>query len=124
MENEGFVYRYSADNSCEAERIKKRYLPKEETKMERLRRLDRRAQNAGRLPSIIVGILGCLVFGVGMCFGLDVFGGDDWLTVLFCGLGILIMAPVYPLYKRASERTRDTLAPEIIRLSDEIIGEG
>jgi len=122
MENNNlFIYNYSAAQNREVEHIRKKYLPKEESKIDTLRRLDSRAQSAGIIPSLFIGIIGCLIFGVGMCFGLDVFAGADWLTVLFCAIGVCIMLPAYPLYKRISTKTKEELTPEILRLSNEII---
>ena len=124
MENTAFSYQYSAAQSKEIESIRKKYLPHGEDKMQALRKLDLQARTAGMVESLSVGIIGSLVFGIGMCFGLDVFGGADWLTLLFGGLGSLIMAPAYPIYRRISAKKRERLAPEIIRLSDEIIESG
>lgn len=122
MENEKvFTYQYSAKQNAEISRIREKYLPKEESKMEKLRRLDNRVQAAGVIEALVLGILGCLVFGIGMCFGLDVFAGADLFTVLFCLLGIAMMVPAYPLYKHVVKRTKAALVPEILRLSDEMI---
>ena len=113
--------RNSAKQNKEIENIRNKYLPREESKIERLKRLDRRVQNAGFIESLSVGIVGCLIFGIGMCFGLDVFEGADWLSLLFGGIGTLVMIPAYPVYKRIARKTKAELAPEILRLSDEII---
>ena len=122
MENaNNFSYRYSAKQHREVEDIRKKYLPREENKIERLRKLDKRVQLAGMIESLTAGIIGCLIFGIGMCFGLDVFGGADIFTLLFCAVGALVMLPAYPIYKRISKRTKDNLSPEILRLSNEII---
>ena len=67
-----FSYQYSAKQNQEVEHIRRKYLPKEENKMETLRRLDTRVQTAGMIPSLCIGVIGCLIFGIGMCFGLDV----------------------------------------------------
>ncbi len=121
MENTTFNYSYSTRVNKEVESIRKKYMPKEESKLERLKRLDFRAQTAGVVESLCLGIIGSLVFGVGMCFFLEVFSGEAWLTALLMVLGTLIMIPAYPLYKCISRRTKAELAPEIIRLSDEIV---
>ena len=73
------------------------------------------------LQGLIIGIIGCLVFGVGMCFGLDVFDGADWLAVLFCGVGAATMIPAYPVYRYVARKTKEELTPEILRLSEEIM---
>ena len=121
MEHTTFNYSYSTRVNKEVESIRRKYMPKEESKLERLKRLDFRAQTAGVVESLCLGIIGSLVFGVGMCFFLEVFAGEAWLTALLMVLGTLIMIPAYPLYKCISRRTKAELAPEIIRLSDEII---
>ena len=121
MENGNmFTYTYSASQNGEVERIRGKYLPKEENKLERLRKLDFKVQSAGKLPSLTIGVIGCLVFGIGMCFGLDVFAGSDILTLIFCSIGVAIMLPAYPIYKRISRKAKEKLVPEILRLSDEI----
>lgn len=121
MENNTFTYNYSAERNKEVESIRNKYLPKEENKLERLKSLDRKVQGAGMIESLCLGVVGALIFGIGMCFGLDVFGGADWLSLLFCLLGGIIMIPAYPLYLRVSRKTRAELTPEILRLSEEIM---
>lgn len=121
MQNEIFTYNYSAKQNREIENIRNKYLPREESKIERLKKLDMKVQSAGMIESLSVGIIGCLVFGIGMCFGLDVLEGADWLTLLFGGIGTLIMLPAYPVYKRIARKTKAELAPEILRLSEEIM---
>lgn len=116
-----FTYRYSAAQNREVERIRRKYLPKEENKMETLRKLDLRVQSAGMTPALCVGVIGCLIFGIGMCFGLDVFVGANWLAYLFGGIGVAVMIPAYPIYRHIAKKAKDELAPEILRLSEEII---
>ena len=122
MENNTFNYEYSATQNREVEQIRERYLPREQSKMQTLKKLDSKVRRAGMIESLILGVIGCLVFGIGMCFGLDVFAGADWLTVLFCLAGAVIMAPAYPVYNYISKKTREELTPEILILSEEIIG--
>lgn len=121
MENNVFTYQYSAKQNSEVERIRSKYLPREESKIETLRRLDSRVRSAGITLSLVIGIIGSLIFGIGMCFGLDVFAGADWLTLVFCFLGAAVMLPAYPIYKHRSRKTREELTPEILRISEEII---
>ena len=119
--NKVFTYQYSAAQNREVEHIRKKYLPREESKLEILRKLDSRVQAAGIIPALCIGVIGCLVFGIGMCFGLDVFAGADWLSVLFGIIGVSVMIPAYPVYKRISAKTKEELTPEILRLSEEIM---
>ena len=119
-----FTYRYSASQNKEVERIRRKYLPQEESKLDTLRRLDRRVQTAGMVEGLMVGVIGCLIFGLGMCFGLDVLGGADWLSILFGAVGVAVMLPAYPLYRHIAGKTKEKLAPEILRLSEEIMKSG
>lgn len=121
MENNNFNYNYSATVNKEVETIRKKYLPKKENKLETLKRLDRKVQNAGVVESLCFGIVGALLFGVGMCFGLDALAGSDWLTLLFGGIGTLIMLPAYPIYRRIASKTKSKLTPRILSLSEEIM---
>ena len=124
MENtKEFTYQYSAKENKEIENIRSKYLQKEESKLEKLRKLDRRVEMAGMIESLSIGIIGCLIFGIGMCYGLDVFGGADWLSILFGAIGTFVMIPAYSVYKYISKKTKAELAPEILRLSEEIISD-
>ncbi len=115
-----FQYTYSARQQEEITRIRKKYLPKEEDKMERLRRLDQSATKKGTAVSIAVGILGCLLLGVGMCCTM-VWMGNWFLPGIFLGLiGIGTIALAYPLYTRITKKQREKLAPQILKLTDEL----
>ena len=121
MENKPFTYNYSAVRNKEVENIRRKYLPEEESKLETLKRLDCKVQSAGMIESLCFGIIGALVFGVGMCFFLEVFAGATWITVLFMIIGTLLMIPAYPIYRRIAHKTKKKLTPEILRLSEEIM---
>ena len=121
MENNIFSYNYSAVRNKEVESIRRKYMPHEESKLERLKKLDLRVQMAGTIESLCFGIVGALVFGIGMCFFLDVFAGAAWLSALFMIIGSLIMIPAYPIYRRIARKTKAELTPEILRLSEEIM---
>lgn len=119
--NNVFIYQYSAVQNKEIQHIRSKYLPKEENKIDTLRKMDYRVQTAGMVQSLSLGVIGCLIFGIGMCFGLDVFNGADWLAFLFCSIGLITMLPAYPMYKKISQKVKKKLTPEILRLSDEIL---
>lgn len=84
-----FEYTYSAKQQEEIQNIRKKYLPKEEDKMEQLRRLDQSATKKGTIVSIIVGIAGCLIMGTGMCCSM-VWMGSLFIPGIIIGMiGIL-----------------------------------
>lgn len=121
MENNTFHYNYSAARNREIESIRQKYIPCEESKLEKLKKLDLRVQSAGMIESLCLGVIGALVFGIGMCFFLDVFAGAAWLSALFMIIGAFIMIPAYPIYRRIARKTKTALTPEILRLSEEMI---
>lgn len=116
---ESFEYTYSAPEQEEIKRIRSKYLPKEaETKMERLRRLDKEAERPGVILSLILGTLGTLIFGTGMCCCLV------WklyaLGVVVGILGGVMLAAAYPVYARVTRHQREKIAPEILALTEEL----
>lgn len=127
--NESFEYTYSAPEQEEIRRIREKYLPKEEreSKLEKLRRLDESVTRKGTVWSLVVGILSCLVLGIGMCCCLVwmdvVWNGVRllWIGIPVGVLGMAGMGCAYPLYKRLTESERKRLAPEILRLTDELM---
>ncbi|HIQ79324.1 MAG TPA: hypothetical protein IAB77_08715 [Candidatus Scatomorpha intestinavium] len=117
-----FNYTYSAKQQREIESILEKYLPQEESKLEQLRRLDRKAAKKGTVVSVAVGIIGCLLMGVGMCCSM-VWMGSYFIPGIIIGLsGIALVAAAYPIYSRITKAQRRKIAPEIIRLTDELTG--
>lgn len=119
-EKKTFEYTYSARQQEEIRAIRNKYLPKQEDKMEQLRRLDKSATKKGTLVSVTVGIVGCLLLGVGMCCTMV------WMASLFVpwiviGLaGIALVAAAYPLYTHITKKEREKLAPQILQLTEEL----
>ena len=116
--NDTFEYTYSAQRQEEIENIKKKYLPREDTedKMEQLRHLDRSTAKKGTVISIIMGVAGCLILGVGMCCTM-VWSGLFVPGVAVGLAGIAAMAAALPLYNRVTRRERQKLAPLVRELT-------
>ena len=118
---EVFEYTYSAAQQEEIKKIREKYVqsPKEEDKMEQLRRLDAGVTQKGTIVSLIVGIIGTLIFGTGMCcclvWNLFIVG------VIIGDLGIICLSTAYPLYAHITKKERERVAPEILRLSEELM---
>ena len=121
---ETFTYTYSAKEQEEIKKIRDKYAPptKEETSMEQLRRLDASATRGAAVVSLIVGIISCLLLGVGMCCTM-LPGWEQYfipgIVVGVTGIGGIVAA--YPIYTHMVKRKREKLAPEIMRLSDELM---
>jgi len=119
---EVFSYTYSASQQEEIKRIREKYMPpaKEEDKMERLRRLDQNVTKPGTIISIMIGVISVLIFGVGMCCTM-VWEGLMLPGIIIGILGIMGIVAAYPLYIRITKKQREKVAPEIMRLTDELM---
>lgn len=127
MENkEGFRYTYSAAQRQEVENIRKKYLPKEEDKMEQLRRLHAIPAQKAQSAALVIGILGALILGVGMSLCLSEFGSVLGSLAMVLGIplgivGLILAAFAWPVYDRILKRERRRIAPEILQLTDELM---
>ena len=118
--SENFEYTYSSAQQKEIEAIRKKYLPKEEDKMETLRRLDRKAENPGSIAALVTGIIGTLLLGTGMCCTL-VWADKFFVVGIVVGIvGMLIAGAAYPMYKKITTKERAKLAEQIIALTNEL----
>ncbi len=116
------TYTYSARQQEEIRNIRKKYLPQEpkEDKMEQLRRLDRSAAKKGTRVSLIVGIAGCLLLGVGMCCTM-VWTDRLFIPGIIIGIvGIIAVTISYPLYTHITRKERERIAPQILKLTEEL----
>lgn len=128
-QNAGFQYTYSAKEQDELKRIREKYTAKEESSLDRLRRLDAGVTKKALTVSLIVGIIGVLCLGAGMSLIMSDFGkilgeAGGLALPLGIGLGLLggtVAALAYPLHNFVIKREREKIAPEILRLSDELM---
>ena len=86
-----FVYKYSAKENKEVQEIRNKYLPREESKLEELKRLDYMVQRSGIIESLCFGIGGALVFGLGLCLAMQIIGNGIFMITLGVFLGIIGM---------------------------------
>jgi len=127
MENkEGFHFTYSAAQQQEVEDIRKKYLPKEEDKMEQLRKLHGIPTQKAQAASLAVGIIGALIMGTGMSLAMTDIGAVLGSLAMVIGIlvgivGMVLVALAYPLYNRVLKKQREKIAPEILRLTDEMM---
>ena len=121
-----FTYRYSAKENTEIKEIRKRYLPQSESKLDELKRLDAQVRNAGMIESLCVGIIGCFIFGLGMCLAMQVIGSGLIMMIVGILIGIVGMAGMlvaYPLYRKVFKQTKEKYTPRILELTAELTGE-
>ena len=116
-----FEYTYSAPQQEEVRKIREKYLPKEEDKMEQLRRLDRSATRKGTTAALVVGIIGTMLLGIGMCCCMVWQGALFFPGVVIGCAGIFGTCLAYPLYARITQKERERIAPEILKLTEELL---
>lgn len=122
-ENNSFSYTYSAKQQAEIENIRKKYAPSTSTedKMEQLRRLDGGVTRKSTVISLILGITGTLIMGIGMCCTM-VWQDTLFIPGIVIGLiGITMLSAAYPVYNKVLKKEREKIAPEILRLTDELL---
>ena len=121
-----FNFRYSApteEERKEIDSIRRQYSPQEktETKLERLRRLDSLVKNTAIIWSLCLGIIGSLIFGLGLSMILE---WNIWLWgIVLMIIGSVPMAIAYPVYKTKLKKYKNCYGEEILRLSEELLNE-
>lgn len=131
QEKSGFTYTYSAREQAELKRIRDKYTaPTEaEDKMARLRRLDASVTQTAQAVALVFGVIGTLILGLGMSLCMTEFGeifglykNMAMLIGIIVGIvGGILASFAYPIYNAIVKAKRKKLAPEIIRLADELM---
>ena len=130
-EKETFNYTYSAKEQEEIKAIRKKYAVQEQTedKMAQLRRLDAAVTQKATSVSLVFGVIGALILGMGMSLAMTdigkiigLLGGMAMLVGILIGIvGIVLVCVAYPIYNSIIKKEREKIAPEIIRLTDELM---
>lgn len=130
-DKEIFNYTYSAKEQEEIKAIRKKYASKEEKedKMLQLRRLDAGVTKKATAVSLVFGIIGALVLGIGMSLSMSEFSEilgsyQDMampIGIIIGIIGIILVCLAYPLYNYVINKERQKIAPEILRLTEELM---
>lgn len=130
-EQNGFSYTYSAKEQAELKQIRDKYTkPTEvEDKMARLRRLDASVTNTAQAVALVFGVIGTLILGFGMSLIMtdlsEILGTYQSMAMpigIIIGIvGGVLASLAYPIYNAIVKAKRKKLAPEIIRLTDELM---
>ena len=128
---QGFSYTYSAKEQAELKRIREKYTPPTELedKMALLRRLDASVTQTAQIVALVLGIIGALILGFGMSLVMTdlakILGSyKDFAMVIGIIIGIvggILASLAYPIYHAIVKAKRKKLAPQILRLTDELM---
>lgn len=129
QEKDIFNYTYSAKQQEEIKNIRSKYVAQEEDKMEQLRKLDQQVTQKATTAGIAIGVIGTLILGMGMSLVMtnlsDIIGITDDLGMvigLIIGVvGLALVSVAHPIYTRTLKQEREKAAPQILRLTDELI---
>ncbi|MBR3803807.1 MAG: hypothetical protein IKJ14_00470 [Clostridia bacterium] len=121
-----FNFKYTApteEERREIDSIRRQYSPREqtETKIDRLRRLDAKVKNTAIIWGLVLGVVGLLVFGMGLTMVLE------W-SIWFWGITLMVIGSVpialaYPTYLNVLQKYKNRYGEEILRLSEELLNE-
>lgn len=106
-----------------AEAIAKDYVPKDNSRIVALKKLDNKAKLPATILTYTLGISSALLLGVGMCFSMKVLGNSTatMISGIIVGIaGIIGCGVNYPLYKNKLEKDKAKYAYEIVQLAKEI----
>lgn len=126
---DSFNFTYSAKEQEEIKAIRKKYAAPDQTedKMAQLRRLDAGVYSKATTAALVIGIIGTLIMGIGMSLVMTDIGavlGAAPAMAVGIGLGvigIILVCLAYPIYNRTLKKEREKIAPEILRLTDELM---
>lgn len=121
-----FNFKYTApteEERKEIDSIRRQYAPQnqEETKLERLRRLDSLVKNTAVIWALCLGVVGLLIFGIGLTMILE------W-SIWFWGIVLMVVGSVpiamaYPVHTAILKKYKARYGEEILRLSEELLNQ-
>ena len=117
------------DKQFLAQKIRTQYVTKEPSELDALRALDSKVKRPANVFAYTFGSISAIIMGAGMSLVMTelgaLFAPHGWLAmavgVLLGVVGGGMAAAAYPVYSMVVARRRKKLAPEILRLSDELM---
>ena len=107
------------------EKIRSNYIqePKQKTKLEELKSLDKKVKKPATIISYIFGVLGSLVLGTGMCLAMKVIGNLMPLGIVIGLFGIGMVSTTHLLYEVILNNRKRKYADKIVAASNELLNE-
>lgn len=125
-----FEYNYSATEQAEIKKIREKYTLQEkktESEIDLLRELDAGVTKKGLIAALTLGIISTLILGAGMSLVMTELGKNlniehaFVIGILMGVIGLIGVIMAFPLYKFIVKRERARIAPQIIKISDELL---
>ena len=127
MENNTFTYQYSAVRNKKIEKIREKYMPHQESKLETLKKLDAKVSRPANIFAYVFGSISAIIMGAGMSLVMTDIGAtvgieSTILSGIAIGVAGMIMALVnYPIYKGILNKRKKKYGADILKLSENIL---
>ena len=115
------------DQEFIVQKIRTQYTEKQHTELDELKTLDSKVKKPAHVFAYTYGSLSAIVMGSGMSLVMTEIGTMIGLRatmvpgIVIGVVGMVLVALAYPLYNRILKSERQKIAPEILRLSDELL---
>ena len=117
------------DQEFLVQKIRSQYTEKQYTELDELKAMDAKVKVPANVFAIVFGSLSAIIMGTGMSLVMTNLGQILGLTTelsmvvgVSAGLvGLVLTVLAYPVYGRVLKKERQRIAPEILRLSDELL---
>lgn len=108
------------------QKIRTQYTEKQHTELDELKALDGKVKRPAKIFAYIFGCAAALIMGAGMSLIMSDFskllGAAAPVVGTVAGIvGIVMLACAYPVCNRTLRHEREKAAPEIIKLTDELM---
>lgn len=106
------------------EKVVAKYQEPEETKLEELKKLDKKVKKPVLIFTYVFGVISSLILGFGMCIAMEVILPNYlWLGIVVGVVGILCCVSNYFIYKKILVHRKAKFSNQILNLSQELLNE-
>ena len=115
------------DTEFMVEKIRSQYTEQAHTELDELKALDAKVKKPAYGFGYTYGSIGAVIMGAGMSLVMTGIGKVIGLTSalvpgIIVGLaGLVLVALAYPVYNRTQKKARERIAPQILKLTDELL---
>ena len=117
------------DQEFLVQKIRSQYTEKEHTELDELKALDAKVKKPANVFGYVYGSIGAIVMGAGMSLVMTQIGeviglGNAMVPGIAVGVvGMGMALSTYPIYKKILSSRKKKYAPQILKLSEKLMGE-
>ena len=117
------------DQQFMAEKIRTQYMEKTPSELDELRELDAKVKRPANIFAYVFGSISAIIMGAGMSLAMTDLGdalGMTQMIAMLVGISVGVVGGIlaslaYPLHQLVVKREREKIAPEILRLTEELL---